>query len=265
MLKGAIHIHSTYSDGEFTLAELREVYLAAGCAFACVTDHAQCFDAAKVQAYADECARYSDRRFAFIPGLEFGCAGRMHILGYGVTKLAYNNNPEDIIEHIEGSRGISVIAHPRDTAFPSIESFQRLPDGIEAWNSKYDGRYAPRPDVFQLLNRLQRRRPGMHAFYGQDLHWKKQFRGLLNVVRAGTPPDPQEILAAFARGDYHGVKDSIDLPADGRISEVLMQRFAQIHRRSNAMRNLIRVTKKQADRLGLSVPASVKSHLRRIF
>jgi len=264
MLKGAIHIHSTYSDGEFTLAGLREVYLAAGCAFACVTDHSQYFDASKIQAYAEECARLSDRRFVFIPGLEFGCTGKMHILGYGVTQLVDNDNPEDVIEHIEGARGISVIAHPRDTAFAAIESFKKLPNGIEVWNSKYDGRYAPRPGVFQLLNRLQQRQPEIHAFYGQDMHWKKQFRGLLNVVTLSTI-EPEQILAAFARGDYQGVKDGIELSSDGRISEVLMHRFAKVHRRSDAMRSLIRSTKKQADRLGLSVPSALKSHLRRIF
>jgi hypothetical protein len=36
MFKGAMHIHSTYSDGEFTLPELREVFLAERCAFVCM-------------------------------------------------------------------------------------------------------------------------------------------------------------------------------------------------------------------------------------
>ena len=265
MLKGAIHVHSTYSDGEFTLRELREVYIEAGCAFACVTDHAEHFDSSSIQEYKDECARLSDDRFVLVPGLEFGCAGRMHILGYGVTKLTCNRAPQDVIKHIEGAKGTSVIAHLRDAAFTAIESFQTLPDGIEAWNSKYDGRYAPRPGVFRLLNRLQERRPEMHAFYGQDLHWKKQFRGLLNVVGAESP-DPEEILAAFARGDYRAVKDRVeDLPSSGRIPETLMRRFEKIHGRSDAMRNLLGGAKKQADRLGFAVPGIVKSHLRRIF
>ena len=40
MLRGALHIHSTWSDGEFTLSELRHILVGAGCRFACVTDHA---------------------------------------------------------------------------------------------------------------------------------------------------------------------------------------------------------------------------------
>jgi aryl-alcohol dehydrogenase-like predicted oxidoreductase len=49
--------------------------------------------------------------------------------------------------------------------------FDPLPDGIEVWNSKYDGRYAPRPGTFEMLARTKVRRPDVRAFYGQDLHW----------------------------------------------------------------------------------------------
>ena len=72
MLQGVLHIHSTYSDGEFTLAELREIYLAAGCRFACVTDHADAFalDPERLDAYRRECDARSDERFCFIAGLD---------------------------------------------------------------------------------------------------------------------------------------------------------------------------------------------------
>ena len=55
MFKGAMHIHSTYSDGEFTLPELREVFLAEGCAFVCMNDHAEYFDQESIQLYLREC------------------------------------------------------------------------------------------------------------------------------------------------------------------------------------------------------------------
>ena len=42
-LKGTLHIHSTYSDGELKLIELREIFLSRGFRFACVTDHAESF------------------------------------------------------------------------------------------------------------------------------------------------------------------------------------------------------------------------------
>src|SRR3954468_4832245 len=81
MVKGVLHLHSRHSDGELTLAELRETFLAAGCRFACITDHADAFDAGRLDAYVRDCETYSDASFLFIPGLEFSCRDRMHILG----------------------------------------------------------------------------------------------------------------------------------------------------------------------------------------
>jgi predicted metal-dependent phosphoesterase TrpH len=112
MLKGAIHIHSTYSDGEFTLGELRRVLLAAGCSFVCMTDHAEFFDYEKLEAYTRECESLSDDRFRFVAGLEYACDGRMHVLGLGVTSHVASTNPQSVIRHIEDRAGVSVIAHP---------------------------------------------------------------------------------------------------------------------------------------------------------
>ena len=86
MLLGVLHLHSTYSDGEFSLAELRRLFCAAGCRFACVTDHADAFDSdGQLDAYRRECDALSDDRFRFIAGLEYTCVDRMHVLGYGVS------------------------------------------------------------------------------------------------------------------------------------------------------------------------------------
>src|ERR1700757_1384245 len=101
MLKGALHVHSTYSDGEFTLTELREIYLAEGCSFVCMTDHAEHLDCSTLLAYVEECQARSDDKLRFVAGLEYGCERRMHILGYGATQLASTNDPEEVIHHID--------------------------------------------------------------------------------------------------------------------------------------------------------------------
>lgn len=264
MLKGAIHIHSTYSDGEFTLTELREVYLKAGCDFICMTDHAEAFDPAKLAAYVDECRALSDDRFRFIAGLEYTCDNRMHVLGYGVTSLVTTTNPERVIRHIESEGGLSVIAHPMDSAFEWIESFKALPDGIETWNTKYDGRHAPRPATFGLLNRLQQRKPGMRAFYGQDMHWKKQPRALFNLIESSRF-SREAVLAAFASGDYRATKGELELPSNGNLSEELLARFGSANKRTAQRRRLMKRAKKMIDRIGFTVPAPLKAQLRRIF
>ena len=264
MLKGAIHVHSTYSDGEFTLSELREIFVAAGCSFVCMTDHAEYFDAASVEAYRGECRKLSDDKFQFIPGVEYTCRERMHVLAYGVTSAVTTKEPQEVIRHIKSEGGLSVIAHPMDSAFPWIESFKTLPDGIETWNSKYDGRLAPRPATFALLNRLQKRAPRMRAFYGIDLHWKKQYRGLFNIVEGDTL-SAEKILDAMARGDYFASKGELDLPSNGRLPQPLMDEFGRIQKRYARKRQMIKKTKRLIDRFGLTVPAPLKAQLRRIF
>ena len=264
MFKGTIHCHSTYSDGEYTLGELRDALLAAGLDFVCMTEHAEAFDEAKLGAYVAECAALSDERFRFIAGLEYECDERMHVLGYGVTSLVKTTDPQEVIRHIEREGGVSVIAHPMNSMFPWIETFESLPRGIEAWNSKYDGRVAPRPATFQLLNRLQERRPEMRAFYGTDLHWKKQYRGLLNVVRCKTLTR-EGVLGAMRAGDFAGVKDELELPSSGRLPVELLAKFGADNERYHRRRSLLKRAKKMSSRLGLKIPAPVKAQLRRIF
>ncbi len=264
MLKGVIHIHSTYSDGEFTLQELRDALVSDGCAFACVTDHAEAFDDNKLRAYVRECDSFSDEGFLFVPGLEYECENRMHVLGYGVTSPVATQDPQEVIRHIGSERGLSVIAHPKDAAFSWIETFRVLPDGIETWNSKYDGQYAPRPGTTALLHRLQQRKPKMRAFYGVDLHWKNQFRSLVNVIQLEAP-SRDAILGALARGDYFASKGDLRLPSTGDIPEPLLQRFSVVHGRSVRVRKWMTSVKELMEHFGLAVPASIKAQLRRLF
>lgn len=264
MYKGIIHAHSTYSDGEYTLSELRDVLIAAGCSFVCMTEHAEFFDPDRLHAYINECAALTDGRFIFIPGLEYNCQRRMHVLGYGVTTLVDTDDPQQVIAQIKKDGGVSVIAHPMDSAFPWIESFDELPRGIETWNSKYDGRYAPRPHTFFLLQRLRQRSPEMSAFYGVDFHWKSQFRQLYTLVDCSSLTC-EEILEALRRGTYTGTKNALELPSSGLLSPDLLSQFGRRNQRSMRFRRFVKGTKRLADRFGASVPAPIKGKLRRIF
>lgn len=264
MLKGAIHCHSTYSDGEFTLAELRQLFVQAGYHFVCMTDHAEWFDQEKLDAYINECETLSDDHFCFIAGLEYECQERMHVLGYGVTSLVDTTDPQQVISHIRERGGVSVIAHPLDRMFPWIESFSTLPVGIETWNTKYDGPTAPRPSTFQLLNRLQQRKPEMRAFYGQDLHWRKQSMSLLNLVRTNSLSGAS-ILKALEEGSYSGMKEDIELPSTGVLPTALLERFGKLNTRYQQKQRLFRRVKKMSGAFGRKLPAGAKAHLRRIF
>jgi len=264
MLKGAMHVHSTFSDGEFTLDELRDIHQSEGCSFVCMNDHAEYFDQQSVQQYAKELASRSDEKFCFVMGLEYECECRMHILGYGASAVANTKDPQEVIRHIRAQHATAVIAHPKDEFFSWIPQFETLPDGIEGWNSKYDGRYAPRPGTFVLIQRLRQRSPNLHAFYGQDLHWKKQFRGL-HVMIDSNEVKPAAILAAVAAGEFYGRKEELQLPSSGILPQELLQKFGEEHARSQRRFRFFKSGKAALDRLGIRVPARLKSQLRRIF
>jgi hypothetical protein len=264
MLKGAIHVHSRYSDGEFTLPELQRLFRTAGCTFVCMTDHAESFTAEKLHDYLGQCEELSGADFCFIPGLEYECKDKMHILGYGQTSLVNTKEPQEVIQSIERKGGISVIAHPKEAAFPYIEAFDVLPSGIEGWNTKYDGRYAPRPGTFCLIDRLRQRKPGLCTFYGQDLHYKKQFYGLYINVFAKSPIR-SNVLAALAGGEFVGRAGDLELPARTSLPAPLLARFARVHTRYDLMRNAFRGLKATAKRLGLKIPAPMVAQFRKII
>jgi hypothetical protein len=69
-VKAALHVHSTYSDGELSLAALRKIYLALGCRIVCMTDHAEAFGVRSLQAYVAECEALSDEDLQFLAGLD---------------------------------------------------------------------------------------------------------------------------------------------------------------------------------------------------
>ena len=104
----------------------------------------------------------------------------------------------------------------------------------------------------------------MLAFYGLDLHWKKQFRGL-SVTLDCDIPQPPAILAALSAGRYTAHKDELDLPSSGVVPESLLAKFDRVHERSYRMWRVLKNGKQTLDRFGIRVPDSLKAQLRRIF
>lgn len=263
-LDGILHVHSTYSDGELSLAELRDALRRDGYRFVCMADHAEAFDTGKVERYLAECAQLSDSEFFFVPGLEFECERRLHIVGYGCTRLASSTNPEDVIAHIGSTGGLAVIAHPPDAHFSWLESLAVRPYGLEVWNSKYDGRYGPRPSTFGLLRNWRTGANPVQAFYGVDLHWRKQFRGLgCRVFEASA--DRAGVLGALAAGRYAGIHEALLLPPSGEVDPGWLAQAGWRNRRYSGFRKLMKGAKRLLDKAGLRVPPGVKSEIRRWF
>jgi hypothetical protein len=104
----------------------------------------------------------------------------------------------------------------------------------------------------------------MRAFYGTDLHWKKQYRGMINVVHRETATR-EVMLEAMRAGDYVGVKDDFELPSSGRLAEELLSKFGRANERYHRRRSLLKRAKRLTGRLGLKIPAPIKAQLRRVF
>ena len=209
MLKGALHVHSTYSDGEFTLAELRRTYEDDGCAFVCMTDHAEALDPDKLRQYVDECQALSDERLLFVAGMEYECERRMHILGYGATERVDSQDPETVIRHIEEQGVPSVIAHPKNDFFDWIRKFETLPLGIETWNSKYDGRYGARPETFRAAPGIAAAQTGNALLLWSGSALEKAIPWVIHADRLRS--HSQEHSGGVGQGAFTGIKGELSL------------------------------------------------------
>src|SRR3954470_19334674 len=150
-MKGVLHVHSVFSDGEESLDRLVERFNLSGMRFAAVSDHAEVFDEARMKDYVSLCASLSDSSFLVIPGLEFALhGGNIHILGYGITKRVRFKSMEQLVDGIHDAGGIAVLAHPPEGSTNMIGPIKGKLDGVEVWNSRYDGIHTPRADSFQL-------------------------------------------------------------------------------------------------------------------
>lgn len=263
-LRCALHVHSTWSDGEFTLDELRAALLNDGVRVACMADHDIAFTEETLDRYRAECARVSDADFLCIAGVEFTASDRMHIVGFGVTTLIDSFDPATIFRHIERHDGVSVLAHPRDSHFEWIEGLAHLPHGLEVWNSKYDGRHGPRLRTFELYERLKSRSPLLRAYYGQDLHWKTQSRALVTDVNAAACT-PADILAALRAGAFTASALGTRFPSDGVIDRSLLLELDRAQRRASARYALLKNVKRALGPVARWVPPAVKAQFRRFF
>src|SRR5438552_594309 len=144
-MRGVLHVHSIFSDGEESLERLVKTFIDAGMSFAAVSDHAEVFDEQRMQEYVALCDSLSSDRFLVIPGLEFALkGGSIHILGYGITRRVRFTHMDELVDGIHDAGGVAVLAHPPTGSINMIGSIRSKLDGIEIWNGRYDGTVAPR-------------------------------------------------------------------------------------------------------------------------
>lgn len=226
---GVLHVHSTYSDGVLSPAEIAAWARGEGLDFVGITDHSARARGDRLQELCAECEQLSGE-VLLMPGVEFEHHGR-HVLAFAPAECLLTLTDEVAVEEPEAVReagGVTIWAHPSLTFDFSLQAGIETPyDGWEVWNLRVDGR-APCLPMVALRQRIARQRPLM-AFAGLDLH-RLPLAALptCTVEIDGPTPDTESLLRALGQGHHVvGVREEgLDrsLPRSGRLSSHLRHR-----------------------------------------
>jgi len=207
-VKGLCHLHSKYShDGEVSLNRLKESLKEKGFQFLLLTEHIHDFLPEKIEEILKECQSLSDEQFIIIPGLELENKGE-HFLVIGINELAREYNS---LTQFRSSGAIIVWAHPYKIKQDGIERLQI--DGLEIWNSCYDGKFVPRWQALKLLKKL-RQKNNVLAYGGIDFHRFSHLGGPFLVVDVEELLQ-REILENLKRGRFFVKRGAVTVNSDG--------------------------------------------------
>lgn len=218
-MRGVLHVHSKFSDGEESLERVIQTFRDAGMDFVAVSDHAEVFNEERMQEYVALCAALSSERFLVIPGLEFALkGGTIHILGYGITTRVRASNMEQLVDGIRAAGGLAVLAHPPSGSVNMIGSVRGKLDGVEVWNTRYDGTVTPRAESFQLLRRIRQSNLKATAFGGVDFHKMGQAAKLVYLDVKADKLDRDSIIENLRAGNYSVHGNKLSIPSSGKLT-----------------------------------------------
>lgn len=216
VVKGAFHLHSTFSrDGEVPLADIKRMFMQDRFHFVAIAEHQHDMDSAKFDALVTECRRLSEPGFLMIPGIEFNCY-RNHILGIGIDAYCPSVAGDDVVPWIKDHRGFAVWAHPKKNEYRLPRHVIEALDGMEIWNSKFDGKYAPRGEVVRYYRERLAYRPQLRPFCSVDFHFRAQFRHVpmyCEVDHLST----EHVLTSLRAGAYFGKTTAFTVTGRGRV------------------------------------------------
>ena len=265
--KAALHLHTTYSDGELTLEELKVRFQKEGFQCLMMSDHAESMTPEQMETYVAECCALSDDQFCIVPGLEFAYpfeSGSLHLLGYGVSRYQREEEPVTMVKAIHQLGGVAVLAHPYPPLLPQIVPMKGTIDGIELWNTKYNGRIAPALWNYQLLKEVRRLRSEVLGFYGTDFHWKKQYAGLAVWIEADALT-PASLLTALRNGKFYAEKEGMRLTPDGSLTSDQKSSFERKERFYRLWRKMVVGARGPFKALRLPIPQRLKAMARKVL
>ncbi len=168
-LRGITHVHSRYSfDGKLELSHLHDLLSERGYDFALMSEHIEELTADSMARFVAECATLSAKGCVLVPGIEMDA---LHILIYGIraAPLAWNS-VTDLAEQFVRQGALIVVSHPVKLHGALPASVETWAEGVEIWNTRYDGRTGPRLKNLQLFHERHRLNPRTVPIGGVDLH-----------------------------------------------------------------------------------------------
>ncbi len=199
-LRGVIHVHSRISyDGHESIARLAEFFCGLGYDFMCMTEHSDGLTRAEMQRIVDECAGVTKDSFVAVPGVEFSCRHRLHILGIGVTEPTDSHDPVPVARHIRAHGGAVILAHPCAYGAENPDELATHLHGIEIWNQPKDGKLGPGWKPLKLWKRWRVLNPRLRAIGALDLH-RLDSPSSLTIEISVTDRSPAAIVAALKNG-----------------------------------------------------------------
>ncbi len=132
--KGALHVHTTCSDGKLTPAQCCRKYRRLGYDFVFITDHDQWNDHSAL----------STGDFRVFSALELSCrGGREHVVALGVHRWDGLMDTQEAIDWVNRSGGVPVLCHPFWSRMSLRRAFELVDYPlIEVWNTHGGLKYA---------------------------------------------------------------------------------------------------------------------------
>ena len=157
-----------------------------------------------------------------------------------------------------------VVSHPVKVRGALPELTASLVEGVEIWNTRYDGKLAVDVSIlrfWRLLETQLRRR--LRPLCGFDFHSPRDFTSIVLQVDCERL-DSAGVLNAIRSGRYTIVRAGKTVPLDAE-DGTLPFHYTVYSRFYRMIYHLAHVVHRATSRVGLKVPHAVKARLRRIF
>ncbi len=216
ILVGVSHLRTTHSySGTLSLREFKEFLIERNIDFALITERSDFIEQEDGERFIKECHNLSDSQITLIPGFEVTYRDA-HVLMIGTSHFvkAGSNSAENLLKWKKYAE-LVVWAHPHRNKYLLYDALKNVIDGIEIWNSQYDGKRAPRMKVLNSLQGLRARGANTLTYASIDFHREEQIISP-NIVLEG-PNKLQDIIAKLKAGEFVLKNSTVTINAKGKI------------------------------------------------